>query len=527
MNNENNINSTIDRFNGKYLKCVVSKYKSILKYLANSGAMIILQQTEKSNESNNESKDIRNYIYLGDEFLASGYGFIKKEIRDEAEKFILEYDDRKQAFHDEIEEEYKEYINQELDDYVEKDGGDVTNTIIYANAANKAIPLKNILLETTPYIYKDFNIDYLNIIFNDGDNVKNNNIELYNINNSNSANLEKTIYIPFGNTLETITYEIKYSNNDTYGIYNDPIINSYDEHENPIDENPINAIEIKYDNQSYIFKLIGKTINANNNNVSYKYKIDGDQKIQITKATPIQQIFKLHIKGTQWDDNDNSKLQYYTNLVDTDGNKIEGIASREYIIDDYDLSFNININVKPQYYFIYGYAISNGTDSINTVAQLNIDDMLTQIRIPVGYPTDNNVYFGIPGNFVLQSLYTVNNRERYNVIGACQESKTENIYINCPLSTANNIKINYIYYKFNAQNIKDNQTTNNIFFELTIKRVKDNADTSNNASINIDKIKFDYITYDEEFNNLYWINCRNLNATNIKTKLEDFNRKYF
>ena len=192
------------------------------------------------------------------------------------------------------------------------------------------------------------------------------------------------------------------------------------------------------------------------------------------------------------------------------------------------MSFNINISVKPQYYFIYGYAISDDAEmTINTVAQLNIDDMLTQIRIPVGYPANNNVYFGIPGNFILQSLYTVNNRERYNVIGACQEAKTENIYINCPLSTANNIKINYIYYKFNAENIKDGQTQNNIFFELIIKRVKDNVNISNNASTDINDVIFDYITYDEEFNNLYWINCRNFDAANIKTKLEDFNRKCF
>ena len=82
----NNINNDINRFDGKYLKCVVSKYPSVLKFLANSGSMIVLQpQNElitqdivetisngkyKINIKNSESKQ-RNYIYLGDEFLAS------------------------------------------------------------------------------------------------------------------------------------------------------------------------------------------------------------------------------------------------------------------------------------------------------------------------------------------------------------------------------------------------------------------------------------------------------------------------
>ena len=39
----NNINNDINRFDGKYLKCVVSKYPSVLKFLANSGSMIVLQ----------------------------------------------------------------------------------------------------------------------------------------------------------------------------------------------------------------------------------------------------------------------------------------------------------------------------------------------------------------------------------------------------------------------------------------------------------------------------------------------------
>ena len=39
------INNDINKFDGKYLKCIVSKYNSVLKYVANSGAMVVLQPT--------------------------------------------------------------------------------------------------------------------------------------------------------------------------------------------------------------------------------------------------------------------------------------------------------------------------------------------------------------------------------------------------------------------------------------------------------------------------------------------------
>ena len=103
----NNINNDINRFDGKYLKCVVSKYPSVLNFLANSGSMIVLQpQNELINQDiketvedgeyyieakNSEGKQ-RNYIYLGNEFLASGYGFSTIQYRNTGERIIRTYD---------------------------------------------------------------------------------------------------------------------------------------------------------------------------------------------------------------------------------------------------------------------------------------------------------------------------------------------------------------------------------------------------------------------------------------------------
>ena len=135
----NNINNDINRFDGKYLKCVVSKYPSVLKFLANSGSMIVLQpQNELINQDivetisngkyqinikNSESKQ-RNYIYLGDEFLASGYGFTTIQYRNTGERIIKTYDatidrlDEADATEKETREKKDKEIMEEFKKYV-------------------------------------------------------------------------------------------------------------------------------------------------------------------------------------------------------------------------------------------------------------------------------------------------------------------------------------------------------------------------------------------------------------------------
>ena len=76
----------ITKFNDKYLKCVVTKYKSTTSdnALGNSGSLIIYQPA--SGNSIN-----RNYIYLGSEFVASGYGFSTEAVQRKAKKIVREY----------------------------------------------------------------------------------------------------------------------------------------------------------------------------------------------------------------------------------------------------------------------------------------------------------------------------------------------------------------------------------------------------------------------------------------------------
>ena len=73
----------INKFDGQYLKCIVSNYTSSKNLLANSGSLIVIQpKYGKLNDLDLEEAYAngtihRNYVYLGDEFLASGFGLQK------------------------------------------------------------------------------------------------------------------------------------------------------------------------------------------------------------------------------------------------------------------------------------------------------------------------------------------------------------------------------------------------------------------------------------------------------------------
>ena len=80
MNKEN----TLSRFNGEYLKCIVTTHSGMIEALKNKGALIIYQTKENDK--------LRNYIYLGNEFLASGYGFKSKDELTIAEYIVKSYE---------------------------------------------------------------------------------------------------------------------------------------------------------------------------------------------------------------------------------------------------------------------------------------------------------------------------------------------------------------------------------------------------------------------------------------------------
>ena len=222
----NNINNDINRFDGKYLKCVVSKYPSVLKFLANSGSMIVLQpQNElinqdivetisngkyKINIKNSESKQ-RNYIYLGDEFLASGYGFTTIQYRNTGERIIKTYDatidrlDEADATEKETREKKDKEIMEEFKKYVAINGGPIENTVVnFDGDGTKRIRTRDIILYGEEAQYIDLSVE--NII-----------ITLYDHNGYAYKAENNQCIFPFGGIVTSIAIEIIGKDNDSGG----------------------------------------------------------------------------------------------------------------------------------------------------------------------------------------------------------------------------------------------------------------------------------------------------------------------
>ena len=89
---ENRQPTDLSRFNEKYLKCIVTKRPSTMRVLKDHGAIIIYQNSGY------------NFLYLGDEFIASGYGFKTQEELNSAVEIINKYASDNESINNKLEE---------------------------------------------------------------------------------------------------------------------------------------------------------------------------------------------------------------------------------------------------------------------------------------------------------------------------------------------------------------------------------------------------------------------------------------
>lgn len=146
----------INRFNGQYLKCVVTNYESTMTILKNSGTLIVHRPLDED----------YNYLYLGNEFLSSGYGQKDIETRDKLTYLANTYTDTFSYFNNAysyslnyIEEDYNAILNK-LNEYVKIDGGDITNTMLtYPPEGTNSYKTSDIVLEGPEAEYKDLSVE--------------------------------------------------------------------------------------------------------------------------------------------------------------------------------------------------------------------------------------------------------------------------------------------------------------------------------------------------------------------------------
>ena len=278
----NNRNNTLDRFNNEYLKCIVTTHASMINALKDKGALIIYQS--KDNKNNDF---LRNHIYLGNEFLASGYGFKTFDDLTNAENIINSYKTDNETINTNIanlENNYKDIeqrVNNKLDNF--------EPNIIVHDSNNNTINLDDVFFHGKPALYNDFEITNAQIVIQyfDGEysNQFTNQYKTLVINNFNSSNV---IDLPIGSQIKDINFILSYTKNDSNGI-SDLNITYYNSMENYNDDNMsvLTYSELQLNSVAEQGKLHLKLLFNNNFIVRSGNKIPIINSIQVNvKETP-------------------------------------------------------------------------------------------------------------------------------------------------------------------------------------------------------------------------------------------------
>lgn len=548
----NNINNDINKFDGKYLKCIVSKYPSVLKFLANSGSMIVLQpQNETINQDiaetyeegeyyikakSNESKQ-RNYIYLGDEFLASGYGFSTIQYRNTGERIIRTYDNTIRALKKADEDEIKSRTTEDkklwdnFEKYVAINGGPIENTIInFDGDATKRIRTRDIILYGEEAQYIDLKVN--NVI-----------ITLYdNYGYSYDVKNNECIF-PFGGVVSSISVEIIGQDNDSGGLnYLEVLhdfhnkIGNYDEHEGIIikyDSDVDNKIVIKdnIDPQYNIHKwYYFKQLNSSTTELIIDEEKDNvikDIYLYIKETPTVNYKFYPGLLNCYYLDSNNKRTDEHVKLVSS-GNAIK----------NHKINLGTTLNIKPQYYIKYNFEQSLLLDNFddNKIAPLNLieNDFNTNVNIYLNRNSNieyKYIQIAVPNSFALRKLYLVkNNLEKYNLTGAIYKVKA-NVSLPCPKSKVIlSDKEEYYTTKYDVymfQSVKPIEADVNICLEI----VYDGKTNLNITKLSKEEIIAQYdrgdvnkLINDEDFNNLYWVNADRYNASDNSELINKLNK---
>lgn len=498
MNNNMDI---ISKFNNKYLKCIVTKYSSTMNVLANSGALIIYQPNNE--DTNNEYNSIsynRNYVYLGNEFLASGYGFLCKDMRDDAEKIVRRYEDDinnlKNADKLEIEERTKKdnEILEELKKYVAINGGRIDNTIVYIN--DKEIKTKDIILYGEEAQYKNLEITDIEVTIN---------------NDYTFANNENNIYMPLGIKVNKIDIKINYNINDSGGINKVKVIhknlNYINQSQSTDDEDVIENIIIEYNQDVDNYYGEGTLHYQKEFKDDYEFYIDGDIK-------NIIEGFYIEVKETP--------VYKYKNYPGLERELGIELTSSGNIIKENTITVLKNVNIIAQQCLYYNFTnnpeyLENNFLLINNVT-VN-DNVVCNINIP---ENTNVIYLAIPNNFFLINLCGISkSSEKHNWLGGIKYQSNVNLLTyknednNYYTSNFNVYKL-YADTKFEDQYLEINLLPNNLYEGINISEPLVEPINHSNVIINPE-----LHLNDEEFNSLYWINIKgDYSEANIKMILD-------
>lgn len=507
-----NYSNDIYKFNNQYLKCVITKYSSTIEgkgYLANSGSLIIYQPPSekqsyvndlKVNKENNVSYN-RNYIYLGNEFLASGYGFLCKTMRDDAEKIVNTYDNTiarlDKADKDEQAARQAEdtLIHEKFNKYILIDGGSISKTVIDINGTD--VKTRDVILYGQEAQYDNLRIT--NVIIKINDSLVNDNV----------------VYLPLGSLIRCINISIEYEINDSGGIGKLEVLHKnlkYNYVNDYSNENVIESFVMQYDQDL--------DVNVDEGVINYVKNFNSNDQLYVTgRIKELIEGFYVYVNETP-----KSRYKNYPRLEDLSPSiKIKSTGN---IIRNNIIKVITGIDVIPLYNFYYTFlkneneGITIGTYENGKTILLN-DDSEQHIILDVD-KTSSIMCFALPNIYYVDKVYAMNsNFEKYNWTGfVFEQSNTVKLSLYKNVGDAECYIAPYNLYKlcegglFKCEKIiitvclKKSLTYSNISKDSKYNRsILSSQSISFNDSIKINN---------EDFNSLYWIKLQNESGDNSK-----------
>lgn len=508
------------KLNGEYVKFFTTSNKILPNIYKNSGAIIIYSELDKNNSSNN-----RNYIYLGGEMIASGYGSNSSDTRDKLENISVNYDNDINNINKSL-----TYLNKSINDtfsYFENNvilkNDNISSTYITLN--NKNISLLDFLTNTVNAQYNELEIVS-----------QVNKIEYKTCENTNKVNVinflpDEKIYLPIGSLVISISTTIKINYNDCGGLQQ--VNASFYKTTNNIKNNKltteiINNVDgnnIPIYPKSYTLKD-NENISSKEITLSYVYKNENRYFINYGENILIDDIYVDSYQTTTF------KPYKTKDLINDDTNIYNGIYSIENILEPKHYLIK-NVKVYGSLYSSYVNVNEFNKDYTTNMFIKNLDKSIILDNNIVELPINKNMntfIFAIPNIYNINKAIFINNKYTENWTGNINVSKLNienknylNLYQN--FNTTYNINLNMkfnLYYIVFDENIIDNNIGYNGILKLYLYNTKNSLEYNINKNNNENIINDDYYypLYDEEFSNLYW------GDNDFKTTL-NFNDKYY
>ena len=529
--------------NGEYVKFYITTNSNIPYILKNSGSIVIYH--DKNNALSNGLIPFSyslNYIYLGNEIIASGYGLSNIDLRNKSEEIAVNYDERQNeinTYFSEVKNDISYLYNNILTyngnlqyTYITTYDNTISTDEYLFNTVNAKYKEAEIVNEKTiityysisdpANLYKFYNEIAFNVDIND-----------YSTLNTVISYSNEPIKLPIGAKINSFTKEFTVKLNDESGIYSHNSLSySFLSQEDCV-LNP-NFENINY-KESFITLSLEEISQINLYKIKYNYSpiINGllyNQFYVKEGLTYLASQMNIRTIGTQ-----NNKLSYYS-YFDTKTNT--NVLSKENSILPHTLTLHpIIIEGCPT---LYSYQSKTPNESISFIedglmfggyGDRTLLEDITKLQIS----KDTYIlYFALPYNTIIEEIYYIDYSSncKINITGTIVDLHIQNPIKKYPYNINQNTNDNNAAYpcydyKFYMLKYNDDVFGN----DMTIYIKTSNIDlTSYNTQIT-NEITPNILTWTSVQNENYlltnWIKCKTHKNDNTLFNLLGITKKYY